>query len=89
MCGAGAGAVITFFVSLPFFPGLCFNSKNRANSRSLCCGSFEPPACAVHDSRCKIPCSAAAALSARPAAAIQRPSWSDKAGKVVPTKVSA
>lgn len=33
MCGAGAGAVKAFS-SLPFF-GLCFNSKNQANGRSL------------------------------------------------------
>lgn len=44
----------------------------------LYCGSFEPPACAVHDSRRKIPCSAAAALSARPTVAIQRLGRSDK-----------
>lgn len=61
----------------PFFFPVFVSIARIGPTAGLCCGSFEPPACAVHDSRRKIPCSAAA-LSVRPAVAIQRPSWSDK-----------
>jgi len=76
MCGAGAGAVMTFFPS--FFPGLCSIAKIRPTA-GLYYGSFERPACAVHDSRRRIPCSAAAALAGQPTTAIQRLSKPDRA----------
>lgn len=71
--------------SLPFFfPRSLFSIAKSRPTAGLYCGSFEPPACAVHDSRRTIPCSAAAALSARPTVAIQRLSRSDKVHVYLP-----